>query len=81
MGLLGTESNVCVNVSKECDLMNNRANIINTSSNTNVIPSTQNFGEMRMPQTYNNDINCDRMDPSLLEAFKKNPYTQSLQSY
>tara|TARA_Y100001970_G_scaffold290891_1_gene426145 strand:- start:300 stop:2102 length:1803 start_codon:yes stop_codon:yes gene_type:complete len=81
MGLLGTESNVCVNVSKECDLMNNRANIINTSSNTNVIPSTQNFGEMRMPQTYNNDINCDRMDPGLLEAFKKNPYTQSLQSY
>ena len=81
MSLLNTEANVCVNPNKECDLYNGRANIINTSEGVvNVIPSRQNLGEIRMPQSYDN-INCERIDPGLLEAFKKNPYTQSLQSY
>ena len=81
MGLLNTSSNVCVDKNRECDLINNRPNIINTTEgNVNVIPTRQNLGEIRMPQSYEN-VNCERMDPSLLDAFKKNPYTQSLQSY
>ena len=34
-----------------------------------------------MPQQYNEQINCDRMNPDILQAFKSNPYTQSLKSF
>lgn len=43
-----------------------------------MIPSSQFMGEMNGIQSYNNDRN--NIDTSLLDAFKKNPYTKSLSS-
>ena len=43
-------------------------------------PTVQTMGRVHMPQSYDN-INSDRMNPDILQAFKNNPYTQSLQSY
>ena len=30
---------------------------------------------------YNSNINCDRINPDILKAFKENPYTKSLNSW
>jgi hypothetical protein len=45
-------------------------------------PSASQFGKMsRMPQHYEESIYCERIQPDILDAFKRNPYTQSLHSY
>jgi hypothetical protein len=45
-------------------------------------PSVKQFGELsKMPQNYHESINCERIQPNILDAFRKNPYTQSLHSY
>jgi hypothetical protein len=45
-------------------------------------PSLKQFGEMsKMPQYYQESINCERIQPNILDAFRQNPYTQSLHSY
>jgi hypothetical protein len=42
-------------------------------------PSKETYGAIHsMPQRYNENAGCDRLDGNLLEAFKKNPYTHSL---
>jgi hypothetical protein len=42
-------------------------------------PSVQTYGAIHGPQqTYNENAGCDRLDGSLLDAFKNNPYTHSL---
>lgn len=43
-------------------------------------PSVQMYGKANMPQYYNESMNCDRIAPDLLTAFKENPYTHSLAS-
>lgn len=45
------------------------------------IPSVETYGDVNMPQYYNNCQGCERIDPSILKAFKENPYTQSLHSW
>ena len=44
-------------------------------------PSLQTYGDFNAPQYYNTCIGCDRINPDILDAFKKNPYTQSLHSW
>ena len=44
------------------------------------IPSTDNFGKVHSPQYYDQCVSCDRIQPDVLDAFKKNPYTHSLHS-
>lgn len=47
-----------------------------------VPPSVKQFGELsKMPQNYHESINCERIQPNILDAFRNNPYTQSLHSY
>jgi hypothetical protein len=43
-------------------------------------PSVQTYGKTQVPQYNNECINCDRINPDLLSAFKENPYTHSLSS-
>ena len=43
-------------------------------------PTVQTMGRVHMPQSYENQ-SSDRLNPDILQAFKNNPYTQSLQSY
>lgn len=48
----------------------------------NMPPSVETYGKMRMPQDYpRNAIECERINPEILDAFRNNPYTQSLNSY
>jgi hypothetical protein len=45
-------------------------------------PSVETYGKARMPQNYpRNAIECERINPEILDAFRNNPYTQSLNSY
>lgn len=48
---------------------------------TSAIPSTDTFGQISMPQYIDPNINSTRMEPNILDAFKKNPYAQSLNSW
>lgn len=41
-------------------------------------PTKENYGAIRVPQYYNECINCDRIQPDILDAFRSNPYTHSL---
>jgi len=43
-------------------------------------PSVQTYGSINIPQTYNDNASCDRINPDILSAFKNNPYTHSLSS-
>jgi hypothetical protein len=48
----------------------------------NMPPSVETYGKARMPQNYpRNAIECERINPDILDAFRNNPYTQSLHSY
>ena len=78
----GTDSfNGDINMTLRNDALrqNNRANA--PASTTSAIPSAQTFGDVNMPQYYNECQGCDRIDPNILTAFKNNPYTQSLNSW
>jgi hypothetical protein len=44
--------------------------------------SKEQYGSMKSKQCYSdNDINVVRIQPDILNAFKNNPYTQSLESW
>lgn len=77
MSLFNNNTNIEINRDQNI-LNNNRSNIIN--GNVGVIPSSEFIGEMNGIQTYDQNFNNSRMDPSLLNAFKNNPYTKSLNS-
>ena len=48
----------------------------------NSIPQPNQFGETRFKDVLPNDpIGLERIDPDILQAFKSNPFTQSLHSY
>ena len=74
--------NQSMNVSmykQDNDRNNNRMWISNTGPkmyNNTILAANSDRGL----QTYDQKINNDRMNPDLLTAFKKNPYTQSLHS-
>ena len=63
---------------RDCDRQN-----INPSGNIqahSIIPSTDTYGKTNVP-AYQPQTNDNRMNADLLDAFKQNPYTQSLQSW
>ena len=45
------------------------------SSITPAPPSVTNYGAITMPQNYNENIGCERIQPDILNAFRSNPYT------
>lgn len=51
------------------------------SANVTAIPSVDIYGDVNMPQYYDNCQGCDRINPDILTAFKNNPYTHSLNSW
>mgnify|MGYP001171675412 CR=1 FL=1 len=59
------------------DRENNRMFVPQNIGSTNMGKSM--YGEMRQPQTYE-EVSSSRIDGNLLQAFKDNPYTQSLHS-
>jgi|TARA_Y100000992_G_scaffold269932_1_gene209957 hypothetical protein len=44
-------------------------------------PNIDTYGKLNTSQYDNQSINCDRIEPNILDAFKKNPYTHSLHSH
>ena len=45
-------------------------------------PGVETHGKLeKYPQSYQESVNCARIQPDILDAFRKNPYTQSLHSY
>jgi len=79
MSLLNAEENVHID-KNELDRNNNRMWVRNSGTN-GAIPSMETYGKINVPQYYNNCTSCDRIQPDILNAFKENPYTQSLTSY
>lgn len=41
-------------------------------------PSVETYGKIHMPQYYDECMNCERINPEILNAFRNNPYTFSL---
>ena len=81
MSLLNSEENIHID-KQDSDRNNNRLWVRNGNSGINgAIPSVETYGKINVPQYYDNCINCDRIQPEILNAFKDNPYTQSLNSY
>lgn len=62
----------------DTDRNNNR--MYAPSTGPKIIPSKDTYGQLGVSQFYDNKMNEDRINPDILTAFKKNPYTQSLQS-
>jgi hypothetical protein len=48
------------------------------SSSGAMPPSKTTYGDINMPQYYDECQTCDRIQPDILSAFKNNPYTHSL---
>jgi hypothetical protein len=46
-----------------------------------MIPSIDIHGKMTMPQSYDESTINERINPDILNAFRQNPYTHSLQTY
>ena len=64
---------------QDSDRYNNR--LFTPSSVIKQPPLKENYGNIRTPQSYdNNKIGCDRMQGDLLQAFKNNPFTHPLNS-
>jgi len=66
-----------VNISRQDqDRYNNR--LFTPASVFPMPPAKENYGNMVAPQQYNMQIQLQRNEPSILDAFRSNPYTQSL---
>ena len=48
---------------------------------TSAIPSTDTFGKINGPQYLDPNRHSERIEPTILDAFKKNPYAHSLNSW
>ena len=78
IGLFNPTENICVNRNDEnCDPW-----IPNPVFRISNPPGPQTYGKLdKYPQNYQESVNCERIQPDILDAFRKNPYTQSLHSY
>jgi hypothetical protein len=66
-----------VSISKQdSDRFNYRVNA--PVSAINMPPSVNTYGKLNSPQTYKQGIECERIQPDILNAFRSNPYTHSL---
>jgi hypothetical protein len=76
--MFNSDINVSINRSDD-DRNNNRLWVPGTGVPSG--PSVQTHGKLNTNlQFIDNNKNCDRIDGNLLNAFKENPYTQSLYS-
>ena len=78
--MFNATQNICIS-KNETDRNNNRMFI--PSTGPSMVPSGDTFGKISGPEymmNQNNNID-NRMDGQLLDAFKNNPYTHSLNSY
>ena len=77
MSLFNNSNNV--QIVKNENMLKQTRNLL-PNGGPNMIPSSEFMGELNGIQTYDYNYNSNRMDESLLDAFKSNPYTKSLTS-
>lgn len=83
MSLFNNQMNVCI-ARSDCSSQDYRVN--GADSLIKHAPSTENYGRMNLPnktEAVEKSLcyNQSYMDPALLNAFRQNPYTQSLSSF
>ena len=78
MSLFNSDMNVKVD-RLDADRMNNRSMVMTNAPSS--IPSIDIYGKMTMPQSYDETKLNERIQPDILNAFRQNPYTHSLQTY
>lgn len=65
-----------MNVTTTRDDANRYDNRLFTPSSIIPLPASKDqIGKLNTPQTYNENIGCERISPDLLDAFRQNPYT------
>ena len=77
MSLFNNQNNISMNRDENI-FKNNRQTA--PSGGPSLVPSQEFMGEMNGLANYDMKFDSNRMDPSLLNAFKNNPYTNSLTS-
>ena len=66
----------------DCDRENNRLWVRGSGPTVaTASPAPETYGKFNARQYYDENINCERIQPDILNAFKENPYTQSLNSW
>ncbi len=78
MQLFNGQANICTS-KNDCDRENNRLWVRNAAPSFTT-PSKEMYGNISKSQTYDERMNCERIAPDILTAFKNNPYTHSLHS-
>jgi hypothetical protein len=78
MSLFNSDTNVQID-RLDADRVNNRSMVMTNAPSS--IPSIDIYGKMTMPQSYDETKLNDRIQPDILNAFRQNPYTHSLQTY
>jgi hypothetical protein len=78
MSLFNSNTNVQID-RLDADRLNNRATVMTNAPSS--IPSIDIYGKMTMPQSYDESKLNERIQPDILNAFRQNPYTHSLQTY
>ena len=78
MSLFNSDMNIQVDRLDE-DRINNRPTVMTNAPSS--IPSIDIYGKMTMPQSYDETKLNERIQPDILNAFRQNPYTHSLQTY
>lgn len=67
---------------RDNDRNNNRLWVPSTGPTVpTAVTSIDTYGQVKMPQSYNFNIETERNTSDILSAFKNNPYTHSLNSY
>ncbi len=71
-----------INMSTSCDpaMTINQRDFGPTQSLSKLTPSVDALGHMDKPMCDNTNVGYERLQPDLLDAFKANPYTHSLNS-
>ena len=81
MNLLNHNENVCVR-KPHLTTVNYMGAAAPGPNTVNMPPSVETYGKAHAGKTYpRNAIECERINPDILDAFRSNPYTQSLSSY
>lgn len=78
MSLFNSDTNVQID-RLDADRANNRSMVMTNAPSS--IPSIDIYGKMTMPQSYDETKLNERIQPDILNAFRQNPYTHSLQTY
>ena len=78
MSLFNSNTNIKVD-RLDADRTNSRSMVATNAPS--MIPSIDIHGKMTMPQSYDETLLNERINPDILNAFRQNPYTHSLQTY